>query len=134
LHSAVTGVLAVEHKVQDDETQDRAVDRDLEISELRAVHEKELNDLRSLLEDTKAKHQQVVAEFNSRIEELQADHIRTIADINDAHRVEVENLQTLTVQRASEQQDLSVSSTYFWTFSNRYSVLWCRLEPLFLSR
>jgi uncharacterized protein YlxW (UPF0749 family) len=51
-HSVVTGVLAVEHKTQDDEeTEDTAVDRGLEIAQLTASYEKKLNELKTYVEN-----------------------------------------------------------------------------------
>jgi hypothetical protein len=87
---------------------DTAVDHNLEISQLRALHEEELNEMKASLEAAEAEHQSIVAELNTRLNELEADHERTIEELNNAHHAEVEKLQAVILHRASEQQAKSV--------------------------
>jgi hypothetical protein len=88
------------------------VDHDLEISQLKAAHEKEMNEMKASLEvrleAAEAEHQSIIAELNARLNELEADHEKTIEELNFAHRAEVEQLQAVILQRTSKQQAKSV--------------------------
>jgi Skp family chaperone for outer membrane proteins len=88
---------------------DTTVNCDLELSDLRASHEKELNEIKKSLEDAEAEHQRIVAELNTRLNELEAAHRRTVEEMSGSHLAEVEKLQAIISQRGSEDEDKSVS-------------------------
>jgi hypothetical protein len=101
---AINEVAAVEHTATDDKTQDTQGDRNIELSLLTESYEKQLQEMRTLMEDMEVKHQKMVAELNTQLHDLEADHVRTVEEINSVHHAEVEKLQAIISQRSSEQQ------------------------------